>query len=189
MNKETEDYYYWSDNVGAINLRFSGAVGSKMWLILPDEGVSTDEILNSGEIEEFFTPFETMSPLYTHPNSQRIIINISMPKFDTAYSVDLKDGLTKMGITDVFDSETADFSALLGAESADTALSVATHSVRVAVDEKGCTATAFTAMMAAGAARPPEEEIDFVLNRPFIFILQGVSGDPVFAGVINNPTI
>jgi len=189
MNKETEDYYYWSDNFGAINLRFSGAGGSKMWLILPDEGVTTDDILNSGEIEEFFAPFETMSPLDNYPNSQRIIINISMPRFDTAYSVDLKEGLTKMGITDVFDSKTADFSALLGAESADTALSAAQHSVRVAIDEEGCTATAFTAMMAAGAARAPEEEIDFVLNRPFIYILQGVSGDPVFAGVINNPTI
>lgn len=189
MNKETEDYYYWSDNFGAINLCFSGAGSSKMWLILPDEGVTADEILNSGEIEEFFAPFETMSPLDNYPNSQRIIINISMPKFDTAYSVDLKEGLTKMGITDVFDSKTSDFSALLGAESADTALSAAQHSVRVAIDEEGCTATAFTAMMAAGAARAPEEEIDFVLNRPFIFILQGVSGDPVFAGVINNPTI
>lgn len=189
MKKETEDYYYWSDNFGAINLCFSGAGSSKMWLILPDEGVSTDDILNSGEIEEFFSPFETMSPIDNYPNSQRIIINISMPKFDTAYSVDLTEGLTKMGITDVFDGKTADFSALLGAESADTELSAAQHSVRVAVDEEGCTATAFTALMTAGAARPPEEEVDFVLNRPFIFIIQGVSGDPVFAGVINNPTI
>ncbi len=189
MKKKTEDYYYWSDNFGAINMRFSGAGGSKMWLILPDEGVSTDDLLNSSEIEDFFAYFDKMSPIDTHPNSQRIIINISMPKFDTAYSVDLKEGLTEMGITDVFDSKTADFSALLGAETSDTALSAAQHSVRVAVDEEGCTATAFTAMMAAGAARPPEEEVDFILNRPFIFIIEGVSGDPVFAGIINNPTI
>ncbi len=187
MKKETEDFYYWSDNFGAINLRFSGAGSSRMWLILPDEGVTTDEILNSGEIEEFFAYFETMTPLGTHPNSKRIIINISMPKFDTAYSMDLTEGLTEMGITEVFDSEAADFSALLGTETANTALSAANHSVRVAVDEEGCIASAFTAMMAAGAAPPPDDQIDFFLNRPFIFIIQGVSGDPVFAGVINNP--
>ncbi len=189
MRRQTQNFYYWSDNFGAINMRFSGAGYPEMWLILPDEGVTTDEILKSNEIEDFFAYFENMSPLDTHPNSKYLIINISMPKFDSTYSVDLKDGLTEMGVTDVFESGTADFSALLGSESADTALSAANHSVRVAVDEEGCTATAFTAMMAAGAAAPPDDHIDFFLDRPFIFIIKGVSDDPVFAGVINNPTI
>ena len=46
---------------------------------------------------------------------------------------------------------------------------------------------AYTVMMVAGGAMPPEEEVDFVLDRPFIFILTSMDGLPLFTGVVNNP--
>ena len=60
--------------------------------------------------------------------------------------------------------------------------------MRVAIDEEGCTAAAFTAMETCGAAMPPDEEVDFVLDRPFIFVITGDSGLPMFAGVVNHPS-
>lgn len=38
-------------------------------------------------------------------------------------------------------------------------------------------------------ATDPEEleEIDFVLDRPFLFVITGVEGLPLFAGVVNQP--
>ena len=45
------------------------------------------------------------------------------------------------------------------------------HDARVTIDEKGCTATAYTVMMMAGAGRPPEEEVNFVLDKPFLFAI------------------
>ena len=45
------------------------------------------------------------------------------------------------------------------------------HGVRVAIDEEGVTATAYTVEMTAGSSRPTEDEIDFVLDRPFIFVI------------------
>ena len=38
--------------------------------------------------------------------------------------------------------------------------------------------------LASGAAMPPEEEIDFVLDRPFAFIITGLDGLPLFAGTV-----
>ena len=49
------------------------------------------------------------------------------------------------------------------------------------------TAAAFTTIMRAGAAMPPTDEIDFILDRPFLFILESDSGLPLFAGIVNEP--
>ena len=66
-------------------------------------------------------------------------------------------------------------------------LSSAKHAVRVAIDEEGVTAAAYTVMMEAGAAEPPDEEIDFTLDRPFVFAITARSGLPLFVGIVNAP--
>ena len=38
-----------------------------------------------------------------------------------------------------------------------------------------------------GAPPPAEDEIDFVLDRPFIFVLRSRDGLPLLAGVVNEP--
>lgn len=42
-------------------------------------------------------------------------------------------------------------------------------------------------MMMMGAARPPQEEMDFILDRPFIFAITGTDGVVLFMGVVNQP--
>ena len=103
-------------------------------------------------------------------------------------SFDMIKGMKKMGINDVFDSSVSDYSPIADALSG-ISVSQANHSVRVAIDEDGCTATAFTVISSDGAAMPPDDEVDFVLNRPFIFVITGISNDPLFVGVINNPLL
>ena len=66
-------------------------------------------------------------------------------------------------------------------------LSKAEHAARVAIDEEGVTAAAYTVMMEAGAAEPPDEEIDFTLDRPFVFAITSQDGLPLFIGVVNTP--
>ena len=34
---------------------------------------------------------------------------------------------------------------------------------------------------------PTEDEIDFVLDRPFLFVITGAQGLPLFVGVVNQP--
>ena len=98
---------------------------------------------------------------------------------------DLADSLKALGITDVFDPAVSDFSPMTD----DTAayLSQAKHAARVAVDEEGVTAAAYTVMMMCGTAAPPEEEVDFVLNRPFVFAITGTDGLPLFVGIVHQP--
>jgi len=65
-------------------------------------------------------------------------------------------------------------------------LSQAKHAARVSIDEEGCTAAAFTVMEASGSGMP-EDEVDFVIDRPFLFAITNDAGFPLFIGIVNQP--
>ena len=59
--------------------------------------------------------------------------------------------------------------------------------MRGAIDGEGGTAAAYTVMAMAGATPPPEEEGDFVLDRPFLFAVTSQDGLPLFVGIVHQP--
>jgi len=61
------------------------------------------------------------------------------------------------------------------------------HAARVAIDEEGVLAAAFTVMERDAAAAEIPQEIDFVLNRPFFFCIESKDGIPLFTGIVNEP--
>lgn len=60
---------------------------------------------------------------------------------------------------------------------------------RVMVDEEGSTAMAYTVLAVAGAGMPPEEEVGFVLDRPFIYAITKRDDLPLFVGMVNQPSL
>ena len=42
-------------------------------------------------------------------------------------------------------------------------------------------------MMLAGAALPPDDRIELVFDRPFIFEIVSPTGIPLFIGIVNQP--
>lgn len=178
MHQGGSDTYYWGDQFSAITKRFEG--GEAMWFILPDEGVTAEQLLNDPQAMEFLLHKGEWE------NSKCLIVNKAIPKFDVISQMDLCDGLKALGITDVFDDAVSDFTPMT--EDTDAIyLSQAKHDARVTIDEEGCTAVAYTVMAACGSGMPPEEEIDFVLDRPFLFAITGYDDLPLFVGVVNQP--
>lgn len=173
--------YYWSDNFGAVALPLED--GSTMWLVLPDNGTKPESI-----VSEFHRFLEQDPNCYDtiYQNQKDVQVNLSVPKFDVSAGLELENALKKMGITHVFSEADADFSPILPQDDGGFISSVQ-HAARVAIDEKGVTAAAFTVIDRCGAAMPPEEEIDFVLDRPFLFCVESQDGLPLFAGVVNYP--
>ena len=182
MNKElTYGPYYYGEDYGAVRLDLEGAgvYGSAVWLILPDEGYDPGDILESGHALNMILG-------NTQADSTQITVHLSLPKFDISAETDLREGLTALGLGDLFSEKEADFSGIL--RHADGArLSKASHAARVAIDEEGVTAAAYTVMATFGAAVPPEEEVYFTLDRPFLFVITSPDGLPLFAGVVNEP--
>lgn len=178
MNRSSVMNYCWGEGYGAVALDFVNS--GRMLLVLPDEGVTVDELLADSDALEF------MLGGMSTDNCEQVIVNLSVPRFDVSSDISLIEGLRALGITDVFSAENSDFSPLTDAVEG-ICVSEASHAARVTIDEEGCTAVAFTVIMAAGAARPPEETVDFVLDRPFIFVIYGRDSLPLFVGVVNRP--
>ena len=182
MKKSSDRSYYWSERFAAVGLpiRESGT----MWLLLPDAGVDAASLLADGDGTAFLlSQGDTVE-------SKRVIVHLSLPKFDVTSDTALNDTWQTLGITSVF-SESADFSPLLSNNDADfpayATLSQVQHAVRVAVDEEGVTAAAYTLEPVVGAAEPPDEEVDFVLDRPFVFGITSHDGLSLFVGVVDRP--
>ena len=167
--------YYWGEDFGAIRMEMSG--DNAMWLILPDMGKTVDDVLSSGEYLQMCTGTWSQWDRYT--------VHLSMPKFDISGKMDLVEGMQKMGVTDVFDPAVSDFSAITNEN---LFVSEIEHACRVAVDEEGCVAAAYTIMLLYGTGMPEmKDEIDFVLDRPFLFVVTSRDNLPLFAGVVNQP--
>lgn len=187
MNKKLmQTNYYWAEDFGAISLSLKD--GSQMWIMLPDQDKSTDDVLSSQEFSSMI-----FSPSYDgYENSKYMLVNLSVPKFDIRASGDLKEDLEAMGVTDVFDPQTADFSVSVYGhrdfgDNFAPYFSAVNQATRVAIDEKGVTAASYIELPMAGAAQPPEEIIDFIVDRPFVFVIANRYGIPLFAGVVNEP--
>lgn len=178
MNQKGDMLYHWDEDYSAVRLGF--ASGCNMWLILPDEDKTIDDVLESGEYMNL-----AKNPNSTK-NSKYIILNLSVPKFDVSSDFDLKEGLSALGITDVFSSKSGNFTLLDGNNSR-ICVGKANHSARVKIDEEGCEAAAFTEMIPNTGGPPPEENIDFVLDRPFLFVITGMDDQPLFTGTVYNP--
>jgi len=173
--------YYWGDNFGAVYLPLED--GSRMWLALPDAGVKPEEILD--EVSAFLSQ-DPAAYESSYENQKQMIVNLSIPKFDIAADMDLVDKLQQMGVTHIFQSGEADFSPILPEDDGGWVDQVK-HATRVAIDEKGVTAAAFTLIARCGAGMPPEDQIDFILDRPFLFYIESDDGLPLFAGIVNEP--
>ncbi len=186
MHKTYTGTYFWSDRFAGVTLSFES--GGHMRFLLPDEGVSIEEVLSDPMAVAFLTEGD---PWDTFEDSCRtMMITMSLPKFDVTSDLKLIDALKSLGVTDVFDPNLADFSPVLK----DSRLmgnplyvSQLLHGARVKVDEEGCEAAAYTLMAMAGAAAPADdvEFIEIDLDRPFLYSLMS-DGVPLFAGAVRE---
>lgn len=181
MNTRDQGYYFWTEDYGASYRWLKN--DCKMWFFLPDPDKSVDDVLKNGEYLEILTANN-----YTDEetdNSKYLYINWTVPKFDVSSSADLSESLKACGITDIFDLDTADFTAITG----DTPVVVTgvNQSARVIIDEEGVKAASYIEIPGAGAAEPPEDEVDMVLDRPFVFVIATTEGIPLFTGVVIEP--
>ena len=119
-------------------------------------------------------------------NHKWMKVNLSVPKFDVSAETDLRAGLENLGLGELFQFYGNDFSSSVGSD-VPVYLENITQNTRITVEEEGVTAASYIKLrFGAGAAAPPEEIIDFVLDRPFLFAIS-CNGIPMFMGTVQMP--
>ncbi|NLB42633.1 MAG: serpin family protein [Clostridiales bacterium] len=192
-NKTIEDVFYLSNGreieVDYMNQTF-GSAGfhrgegftraslslkntSSMIFILPDEGVSTYDLLSNPEqIQDVFNDGESFWG--------EVVWKV--PKFSFSSKLEMNDVLKSLGINSAFQSN-ADFTGITDHMAFISDVKQETH---IAIDEDGVEASAFTQIDYAGSA-PPDGRADMILNRPFIYGITAPNGSLLFVGVCENP--
>jgi serpin B len=147
--------------------------------LLPKEGMSIEEYvstLNGEKISQILGRKEYFSfELYTQ-----------LPKFETDYTIQLKDVLKDMGMKDAFVPHVADFTKT--GDAYGLHISSVLQKTYISVGEKGTRAGAVTAITYAEESCPMETKT-IALNRPFVYMLvDTTTNTPFFIGTMMNPS-
>ena len=167
---------YSTDKFTAVGLGLSES--GSMFFYLPNEGVNVNDLAADPDILNAMGYGDDSN--WSFPE-----VHLSVPKFSVSGKTDLIETIKQLGITDALDPETADFSPIT--EDIDEIyLSAAEHAAMVEIDENGVTGAAYTELAMAEGTALPMEEIDFVIDRPFMFVITGADGSVLFSGIVRN---
>jgi len=171
---DLETGYASGSNWQAVELPYAGGQTS-MVIVLPQHGQlpQVEQGLDGGFVSSVF------SSLGTKP------VNVTMPKFAIkGATISLAKQLGKLGMTDAFDPNKANFSALTEEP---VFISDVLHQAYVSVDENGTQAAAATAVVGAGSAAP-QNPVTFTVDRPFFFVIRDIPTNSVlFVGRVLAP--
>uniref|UniRef100_A0A8D0EGK4 Serpin family I member 2 n=1 Tax=Salvator merianae TaxID=96440 RepID=A0A8D0EGK4_SALMN len=128
-------------------------------LILPSEDVAIEEVeklITAQLIKDWFARMEEDDE-----------VEIKLPRFEIEQTVDLKNILQSLNVTDIFNNG-CDLSGIT--DSADVHISKAIQKVCIEVNEDGTEAASSSGMHLAAIMSMSQNQ--FVANRPFLFILK-----------------
>ncbi len=146
--------------------------------ILPEPGVDVDALAGDPDILKAARSGQETEGRIAE-------VGLAVPKFKVSARRDLRETMAALGISDALDPARSDFSPLTEGEN-DLYLSSAEHAALVEVDEQGVSGAAYTAMAFGMGALIPEEKVEFILDRPFLFLITGRDGSILFAGIVRN---
>lgn len=117
----------------------------------------------------------------TEMSSKRV--QLSIPKFEVKFEVELSDVLKEMGIVTAFKEYEADLKGMFTEISENTFISSVVHKTFISVDEFGTEAAAVTGISVGVTSMPTDEPILFKADRPFTYIIRDdVNNEILFMG-------
>lgn len=124
-------------------------------------------------------------------------LKLIMPKVKLSFKEDIKSGLEKIGIEQIFEEGAADFSPLLGQNSR-AFVSKVNHAVEFEIDENGIEGAAVTASVLTSRSMSQPRVVE--INRPYYFVVTNRCWEgntvkqhcpfeniPLFIGRVNDP--
>jgi serpin B len=152
-----------------------------MLFILPDEDKTPTDVLENTELLSSLLNWEALEKPTAH-------VEWSIPRFTLKKTFDLEDGLTALGLGELFDKNGNPLSLLSG-DGMPACIGKAEQGTTISIDEVGCEAASYVKIVVdyTGGGMPPEDLIKMSLNRPFVFAILSENDVPLFLGVVSNP--
>lgn len=147
--------------------------------LLPNKGIRMEDYLKTLDAQ-------TLEKLIE--GRREVKVNAALPKFKSEYSEELKEVLEKMGLTEAFNGEMADFTGIGTVSDGNLCIEDVIHKTFIEVDEKGTKAGAVTAVIMEACSAIMNEEIKTVyLDRPFVYMIADCeTWLPAFYGIVQE---
>ena len=146
-----------------------------MIFILPDKNKSIGDVLRDSRV---------LNGDLSHLGVKSTKVNYSLPRLDITDDRDLADTLKSLGVSDIFDTNKSDMSPLC--KEYPLFVTAVEHVARITVNEKGIRAAALGEVSLKAGAAPPKDEVDFVLDRPFVMVITGADNLPRFIAAVRS---
>lgn len=156
--------------------------GFTIHFLLPNDGVDLKDICTS---ENFKKTANYNYEIYNDVDMEKYSTRCYFPEFDASFDEEISEFLKKRcGISTLFDPDLCDFSRLSNLQ---LYCSQVIHTTKLIVNKKGIEGAAVTVVdIEAGSAAPIYEEIyyDFVIDRPFAYVVTDSNHTPIFTGTV-----
>ncbi len=183
----TEPLYLSSDEATGF-LKYYKDKKYALMAMLPNEEIPLSDFINNLSLNELYSFYKS---------SKNIDVNVKIPCFTNEYSIELKNYLEEMGVSEVF-TEQSDFKYLLSSETYDAIstddkkmiyVNRVLQKSTIDLNDKGTSVASSTAIMLLDSALDTKNTQNpmVYLNRPFIYAIINIEeGIPVFIGTVDS---
>lgn len=173
MMSSREDLYLEDDRATGFIKPY--AEGYSFVAMMPNDNIDIEDYIASMSGSEFIS---------TIKNAKDGLVNVTVPKFKTEYSIEMSSALKSLGMTNAFDEKKADFSGI--DSSGNLFINRVLHKTFINVDERGTKAGAATVVEMRGEVAALIEDVYTVnLDRPFVYaVIDNQTCLPVFMGAV-----
>ncbi len=175
----TDTVQYASNDIfSAVQLPY-GRGNYNMLIFLPNTGKTLQEMVVQ------LNPNNWVNWMESFQNGRKV--DIKLPRFKYEYEIVLNDVLTTMGMGVAF-TGAADFTGIN--RQGNLQIDYVKHKSFIEVNEEGTEAAAVTVVAIELTSVGGQQNIQFVVNRPFLYaITEKSTGAVVFMGTVKNPIL
>ena len=187
MSQDVYISYVKNETYSAVKIPYGNSLWNMM-VLLPEEGKSTDDIVNHlaakgfSDVEDYYNSTEGVFRTYE--------VDLKLPRFETSSDTKELEGglislLQQMGIRQAFDDQFAEIPNMCNKP---VYIEMMRQKARIKVNEEGSEATAVTVAGMGFASAGPIQEVEipkatFHANRPFVYVIrEASSGVILFVG-------
>jgi serpin B len=176
MMHQKQNFAYFGNSLVRIAELPYGRGNFAMTILLPADGKTLSDVMEELNAETWNSWIHSLT-------EQKLVL--ALPKLKFSYELKMNDALKSMGMSIAFYEGSADFTKINPAGG--LYISYVQQNTFLEVNEAGSEAAAATVVAIGKTSAGPEEEISFIVNKPFLLMItERSTGAILFTGRINK---
>src|SRR5690625_269104 len=176
MKKFENPKYYVEDDLEMVMIPFRN--GNQMLFIKPED---IARFFEQDKISDIHSLLENLE------YSENTSVNLTMPEVDVSSNFkELNKFLASLGFTELMSD--APYLSYIEGEETGMIINDIVQQARITVDREGAEAAAYTSIGVEETSIPIiEEEIDMILDQPYVMVILSLEYIPMFVSMVNIP--